>query len=204
MAATFFTADLHFGHERILELSGRPFATIAEHDEALIDRWNSVVRQPDDIVWVLGDYALGDRSRALGYLPRLNGRKLLVVGNHDRCYAGSSSGWKATREYLDAGFEIVTHASSVKLPSTGRGVAGRRVLLSHFPYNADHTDSPRHQQWRLRDEGEWLVHGHVHEAYTVRERGVNVGVDRWNYQPVPATTIAQIIDDVEAGRRYTD
>lgn len=53
-------------------------------DDGLIDRWNRGVG-PDDVVWVLGDYAMGDRSHGLGYLSRLAGKKRLVTGNHDDC-----------------------------------------------------------------------------------------------------------------------
>lgn len=75
-------ADTHFGHKNILKFEApyRPFSTIEEHDEALIDRWNSVVAQTDS-VWHLGDVLFGRHSFAV--LPRLHGRKKLVLGNHD-------------------------------------------------------------------------------------------------------------------------
>lgn len=201
MATVFFTSDLHFGHARICEFSGRPFDSVEEMDEALILNWNTVVTHVDDIVWVLGDYALGDRARGLGYLSRLNGRKMLVSGNHDKCWVGSSSGHKYIREYMDAGFEVVTPFARLKLPPARYDLPGRQVLLSHFPYDADHTNDTRHSQFRLRDEGEWLVHGHVHQSYTVKARGVNVGVDApWaNYAPVSAQQVASLIDGVERG-----
>ena len=62
-------------------------------------------------------------------------------------------------------------------------------------------DSPRYNQFRLRDEGAWLIHGHVHGLYTVRDRGVNVGVDVWDYSPVQDHEIARLIHDVETGAR---
>lgn len=204
---TFYTSDHHFQHARISELSGRPFATVEEMDEALIANWNAVVA-PEDLVWVLGDYALGDWRKALGYLTRLHGRKRLIEGNHDRCWQGHRDGWKYQRAYLDAGFETVSAFARTKLPPTPRQQTarepGRSVLLSHFPYYADHTTDARHNQFRLRDEGAWLVHGHVHGAFTVKDRGVNVGVDRWGFTPVPAESVAQIIDDVEQGLREGD
>ena len=204
MTEIFFTADLHFGHTRIVELANRPFVSVQGMDEALIANWNAVVRRPDDIVWVLGDYALGDRHKALGYLDRLNGRKMLVAGNHDKCFLGSSDGWKHIEEYRSAGFEIVVPWARVKLPPLGPQLPGRKVLLSHFPYDGDRSAEDRHSGARLRDEGEPLVHGHVHEMFTVRRSAatgavqLNVGVDRWQYRPVPATEVARIIAEVEA------
>lgn len=80
---TFFISDTHFGHANILkyEPQHRPFATIEEHDEELVRRWNSVVR-PKDTVWHLGDVLFG--VEAFDTLGRLNGTKNLILGNHDK------------------------------------------------------------------------------------------------------------------------
>lgn len=85
---TFLIADTHFGHSKVLqfEAEARPFATIEEHDEALIERWNSVVRTRDT-VWHLGDVLFGRHS--FSCLSRLNGVKKLVMGNHD-CYPSAA------------------------------------------------------------------------------------------------------------------
>lgn len=82
MTTRFVIGDTHFGHANILQYEAalRPFATIEEHDEALIERWNSVVR-PNDTVWHLGDVLFGKAQFPL--LLRLNGHKRLVLGNHD-------------------------------------------------------------------------------------------------------------------------
>ena len=75
--------DTHFGHRAIInfEKANRPFATIEEHDEALVEAWNSVVKKKDS-VYHLGDVLFGEGSFQLLY--RLNGLKKLVMGNHDR------------------------------------------------------------------------------------------------------------------------
>lgn len=82
MPDIFLIGDTHFGHRKILEFeaAARPFSNIDEHDDALVDRWNSVVR-PKDTVWHLGDVLFG--SGSFRHLPRLNGIKKLVMGNHD-------------------------------------------------------------------------------------------------------------------------
>ena len=78
----FITSDSHFGHKKILEFEGkkRPFKTIEEHDEALIERWNEVVNKRDT-VWHLGDFCFSEKS--LEIAGRLNGIKKFVLGNHD-------------------------------------------------------------------------------------------------------------------------
>lgn len=199
MAQVFFTADLHFGHDRIRDLAGRPFTSVEEMDEALIENWNTVVRRPEDIVWVLGDYALGDRTRGLGYLSRLNGRKMLVSGNHDKCFVGASDGWKHVETYRSVGFEIVTPWAHTKLPPVAPNEPGRKVFLSHFPYDGDSYGPDRLSGARLRDEGAPLIHGHVHEEFVVRRSKetravqVNVGVDVHDYRPVSAEQVAALV-----------
>lgn len=76
--STFVLADPHFGHQRMTEC--RPWATVEEHDEALIKNWNSVVH-PKDRVYVLGDLSMN--RRCIQTVGRCNGRKVLVKGNHD-------------------------------------------------------------------------------------------------------------------------
>lgn len=82
MNNTWFTADTHFGHANILgfEPNQRPFNTVEEMNEVLIEKWNSVVREKDT-VYHLGDVAFGKHSLPL--IKRLNGKKRLCLGNHD-------------------------------------------------------------------------------------------------------------------------
>jgi calcineurin-like phosphoesterase family protein len=81
----FYIADLHLMHERMLELQPRKFSNIEEHDETIVQRWNSVVRD-GDIVKILGDVFMGlgpNSDRALWLFSRLKGKKHLITGNHD-------------------------------------------------------------------------------------------------------------------------
>lgn len=82
---TFLTSDLHFGHRNIIKIGkGRPFSTIEEHDKALIDNWNSVVK-PGDLVYVLGDVSIETTVEEIRKpLSQLQGQKILILGNHDR------------------------------------------------------------------------------------------------------------------------
>ena len=81
--ATYFISDLHFGHKNCLAFDNREFASIEEHDETLIDRWNSAVGIDDD-VWILGDISWHPPMKTIGIFKRLNGTKHLCVGNHDK------------------------------------------------------------------------------------------------------------------------
>lgn len=83
---TFLISDTHFGHVGVTKFLNddgsklRPWTTIEEMDEALVENWNKVVR-PQDKVLHLGDVVIN--RRALPICGRLNGTKILVKGNHD-------------------------------------------------------------------------------------------------------------------------
>jgi calcineurin-like phosphoesterase family protein len=185
---TWFTADLHLGHANIIAYTGRPFADTAAMNDGLIERWNTLVH-PDDSVWVLGDVALGRIDDSLALVGKLNGRKLLLAGNHDRCWAGNgerSASW--IDRYLDAGF------SDILQGQTTIAVGAHRAIACHFPYRGDSHDQDRYVNERPTDHGEWLLHGHVHERWRQRDRMINVGVDAWRCAPVAESTLAAMID----------
>lgn len=87
MNNVFLTADLHLSHKGIVEFNGvhgtklRPWTDVNEMNEALIERWNAKVPVGSK-VYVLGDVCLGKKSLPL--LARMNGKKILIKGNHDQ------------------------------------------------------------------------------------------------------------------------
>ena len=83
MTCTRFISDLHIDHKKILKFAGeyRGGSTVEEHNEWLVEQWNSVVTKRD-VTWVLGDVAF--TVEGMKYLDRMNGKKVLVLGNHDR------------------------------------------------------------------------------------------------------------------------
>jgi calcineurin-like phosphoesterase family protein len=82
----FIVSDTHFGHRNICNFTHpngekiRPFSCMEEHDEALVERWNAIVK-PSDKVYHLGDVCISRKSLAI--LGRLSGEKILIRGNHD-------------------------------------------------------------------------------------------------------------------------
>lgn len=145
----------------------------------LIDRWNSVVTA-DDQVYILGDLFFCGAIKAKAITARLNGKKYWVMGNHD---------WGKIKRHrcVEFGFEFMVDQFCTRI--------GRRhdVILNHFPYDGDHTDSDRYVEYRPKDEGGWLLHGHVHNAWKVKGRQINVGVDVWDWIPVSESALENII-----------
>lgn len=79
----FYISDWHYGHANVIAFDNRPFKSLLEMDEALVDRWNAVV-SPGDIVYVLGDMFWCKAQDAIPILRSLKGQKFLIKGNHDR------------------------------------------------------------------------------------------------------------------------
>lgn len=186
-----FTSDLHVGHANVIVYAGRPFAAVGEMNAALVVLWNTVVA-PEDDVWVLGDLAMGRIEESLPIASQLLGRKHLVVGNHDRPFNGGKRLEDWTDRYLAEGGFVALHHGDVELE-----VGETPLRLCHFPYIGDSGDRDRYVDERPKDDGRWLLHGHVHERWRQRGRMINVGVDAWAGQPVAEN---QILDLISAGR----
>jgi calcineurin-like phosphoesterase family protein len=180
-----FTADLHFNHEKVALLRG--FTSAEAHDETIIANWNAVVG-PHDIAWVLGDCTVGPAAAMWPLADRMNGTRHLVCGNHDAPFAAHRDASKHQREWMEH-FETVQQGAR-------RRIEGQDVILSHLPYAGagDHTDGEeRYPQWRLPDLGSWLLHGHVHGKWQLNGRMLNVGVDAWSMAPVPLARVQEVI-----------
>ncbi len=210
MSQTWFTSDLHFSHKRVAQLRGftkevpdflgDPDAVLTigdteAHDAAIIENWNRVVN-PEDTVWVLGDVGMGHLPRFEEQLSQLRGRKHLITGNHDDPWPGNRDSFKYQRSWLER-FESVQ-------PFARKKIDGITVLLSHFPYDGDHTEEERCTQYRLRHYGEWLLHGHTHWKHIQSHHGhqIHVGLDAWGLEPASMSSIQKLIHPVteEQGR----
>lgn len=181
----FFTSDLHFDHENIIAYCQRPFNNVDEMNSALIHNWNSVVG-PDDVVYVLGDIKMGNRTD-LSILGNLTGHIRLVPGNHDYAapIAISKDKAAACRPEYERYMEVLPE--QVELDE---------FLLCHFPYHGDHLGKDRYVSHRPAFKGKWLLHGHIHSADTwdpSRPHCYDVGVDSHYYTPTSIDTIREEI-----------
>lgn len=181
---TFFTSDLHFGHNNILKFDNRPFNNILEHDDELIRRWNNKVSK-GDVVYVLGDlfWKPTEKHTAEDILKKLNGQIILIKGNHDNWVKGVHKKLLAgVKDYDD--IKVQLEDGTIK-----------RCVLSHYftPMYNGHYYGGIH------------LHGHSHvteeavEEFRIAEElnknGIpneiyNVGCMYWNYEPV---TLDEII-----------
>ena len=192
----FMTSDTHFSHRNIIHLGeGRPFSSIEEHDEALVENWNSKVR-PDDTVIHLGDVAFGHREETLKTIDRLNGYKILIPGNHDNI---SSLYPKKIDRWMPI---YLSHFDQIWAESSPASFGGQFVMLSHYPPAEipDHGEEDRYPHLRpeLNSVFPMYIHGHTHQQHTVTELSngaiaYNVGVDSNGFAPVPVDEIMELL-----------
>jgi calcineurin-like phosphoesterase family protein len=163
MSRTLFTADTHFYHDGIRERCARPWGSIEEMNAGLIAAWNAVAR-PNDIVWVVGDFAYkaADLKRVGGVFNALNGQKHLIIGNHDDPDIRALP-WKSVADVAEISVE------------------GQRIFLSHYA----------HRTWPGQRRGTWQLFGHSHGRLPGTDLSTDVGVDCWGYCPVTIQQIQQ-------------
>ena len=159
-----FTSDEHFNHENIIKYCSRPFSSLEEMNEALIEKWNERVNGADT-VYVVGDMFLGRPEEATPLIKKLKGRKILIRGNHDRSH----------RTMIECGFDETWQRKDFKLKD------GRRALLNHKPLpesTLGHYDLQ--------------IHGHRHSLPVVSGKRLNVCVDLWNFAPISEDEICAV------------
>lgn len=191
--ATWFTSDLHFGHVQVNIMKyGRNefFGSLEEMNEQLIENHNSVVAPLDHVI-ILGDVVMGKRGESLPLIERMNGRKTLILGNHD--YPHPCNPEKIVNKWTEIYGELfITMHMGVKID-----LGFMNAWASHFPaVMEDHTDEVRYAEFRPVEQfqaGMPIIHGHLHcEEIHVAPRHVHVGIDAdytsygvKRYHPIP-------------------
>ncbi len=164
--ATHLIADTHFGHAGIVKLCHRPFLDSAgEPDVDLMDRtmiegWNAVVRK-DDTVIHCGDFAhRADTHKLWNYFERLNGKKILVRGNHDGPETLALP-WASQHDILCASIDST------------------RVVICHYAMRT----------WPGVRKGTLMLYGHNHGRLPGNQQSMDIGVDVMGFAPVRLNTI---------------
>ncbi len=166
MSRQFFIADTHFGHKNIIEYENRPFNNTEEMDNAIIENWNKTVKKMDRI-FILGDFALSNKKRIIELIKLLNGYKIFILGNHDKCY---SYAWWNT-----AGFDMVCAYPII---------IDEWFILSHEPLYTN-TNMPYVN-----------IFGHVHrnpEYSNFSKQHFCVSCERINYTPIELKEIIKMV-----------
>lgn len=162
MPQTFFTSDNHYGHANIIKHCNRPFSSVDEMDEVMIENHNKVVK-PEDYVYHLGDISYRTPEQTVAIFKRLNGRKALIRGNHDNVN---------TVARLLTGQCI---ASSVDLQDIFDKPTNTKLVLCHYPI----------EEWNGKYHGSIHLHGHSHgSTLSTGIRRMDIGVDSNSFTPI--------------------
>ena len=161
-----FTADLHFLHDRILEFHPKRKEifgdTVEKATEMMIQWWNNQVDK-HDTVYILGDFMFGSAEQKRKLLLRLKGNKVLILGNHDKVPS-----WCSTM------FNTVTQIKNITFKKSVYNFLHRdlEVIMCHFPMVS----------WEHAHKDSVMIHGHMHgklDEYNTQSKDlrVDVGID---------------------------
>ncbi len=152
---TFVSSDLHFGHRNIMRFCPATRGHYPDVDvmrEDMIAEWNATVT-PEDVTYILGDVAFLPAAEAVQIMRRLNGRKILIEGNHDRKLLNDPV-FRRCFEEIHKYLEITYN--------------GTRIVMFHYPI-FDHNGAGR---------GSIMLHGHRHgNPHNIPGRIMDVGMD---------------------------
>ena len=174
----FYISDLHFGHANIIRHSNRPFRSVDDMDKALIENWNNVV-SPEDDIYILGDLMLNDNENGIKLLKQLNGRKHIILGNHDTP--------SRIRAYVEENI-------CVEEPKWADVIhyKGYHFFLSHFPSMTANLEKESLKQVTIN------LFGHTHQKekfYNDIPFMFHVGMDSNNNTPILLDDIIEMCNE---------
>ena len=160
----FFTADTHFGSQRTLDLSRRPFESVEEMDAFMIEKWNNVVKH-GDTVFHLGDF--GD----FNVRKKLNGRIILIQGNYEEEIPDED-----VTKYLED-YDIYVTGSEGVHASIEITHNDCKYILTHRPIDCVREDIVNFTE-------HFSLFGHIHGRQFIKKFGIDVGVDCNHFKPI--------------------
>jgi len=169
MSRVRWISDLHFGHKN-LAVGLRKFNDIHEHDELIINNWNSVVGKKDT-TYILGDVTM-ESDKDYYKLDILAGRKIVVLGNHDPRI--NSTNGESLLNYVEAVTGMVKYKT--------KQYSGKVFWLTHCPMHPQ-------EVWDKKHTIEYNIHGHIHGNLILDKNGkpdkryINVSAEMIGYTP---------------------
>jgi calcineurin-like phosphoesterase family protein len=166
----FVTSDLHVGHQAILQYCPGRGATVEEMNETIVRNWNNLITQEDKVI-IVGDVAMGQIEKAPPLIRRLNGKKILVRGNHDKTLCKMIF---ADQEQYGDLFETITFQYEMTHKVDDKK---HQLVFAHFPF----------AHFAGQDRGVINFHGHLHrngaQRFISPYRQMDIGMDGNNLTP---------------------
>lgn len=171
----FVTSDNHFYHDSIIDFENRPFSSVEDMNEKMIKAWNETVSD-SDLVYILGDLSLGSPTKTNELLRQLNGKKILIVGNHDM--------YLESKKFDKSLFLDIDYCKKIKFENYN-------FYLCHYPFASNDTHA-------------YQLYGHLHsnsidsihycDTSLLPKNSYNVGADVNNFRPI---NIKQILEKLQ-------
>lgn len=169
-----FTSDTHFGHANIIKYCNRPFKSVHHMNKEMTKIWNNTVGE-NDLVIHLGDVSFNSDQ----YISRLNGKIFLVKGNHDN------------NKYNNL-FEAVVEKIPMKIGKFN-------CYLTHRPIDPTRQYKiGREPDFSILDRYDFIICGHVHDAWRTKGKNVNVGIDIW-HKPIYIKDLIKFLKRLKHG-----
>lgn len=201
-----FTSDTHFYHENIIRFCNRPYWQLEGGDRAaapdrvpdmdwmntdMVNKWNARVR-PHDIVYHLGDFCFGSPTKWNSILDRLNGRIILIQGNHDH---KNLQNVQVKSRFMEIHEELYT-VEDCSLEEWHPGFLRYtnnevRLWLNHYPAKGAEADDRGFVRPEPSQPYDIALCGHVHTAWKSHSGIINVGSDMWGFQPISLEEIVE-------------
>ena len=160
----YFTSDEHYGHRNIINYCNRPFSSIEEMDETIIQNHNNIVTSQDTVIHI-GDFCLASRKYEYvkqEYIKKLTGNHIFIPGSHDywlkRDPVRQSHIWQ-------------------------KSINKQQVICCHYPMLT----------WPASHWGSWLLFGHSHGKTNGVGKSIDVGVDVRRFKPISFEQIAEMM-----------
>lgn len=165
----FFSSDYHFGHKNVIKFANRPFASVEEMNEEMINRHNSVVRA-NDLLYIIGDFSFLPVDKTVEILKRMKGAKIFVPGNHDKVMNHQD-----VRNCFQHFYPYDCHPQ-IKIEDASAIGGYQTIVLNHFAMKV----------WNKSAHRSFHLYGHSHGSMPddINSLSMDVGVDCWDYYPV--------------------
>jgi calcineurin-like phosphoesterase family protein len=192
----FFTSDWHIGHENSIKFDNRPFKDLDDMHRQLIKNFNNTV-PVDGLTYFLGDIATHGSELTKSIIEQLNGKKVLILGNHD----------KGSQACYNMGFDVVLNNAMIMIQK-------EHVTMSHCPLRGLYREDTsgmrgasegelwhgehRHPDFSIPNYGQFHLQGHIHspnggKSQKILKRQFDVGLPANKYRPVHINEIEQWI-----------
>jgi calcineurin-like phosphoesterase family protein len=178
----FLTSDTHWEHGNIIKYCQRPFKDHEEMGQTIIDNINSMTSLGDDL-YHLGDFGFFSRSQksVRDFIKQIKCKVHIIFGNHDR------DAERSKHEFASCSYGIVEIKAK-----------GQKFVLCHYPLLS----------WNARSHGRVSFFGHVHsspfKSFICQKNSCDVGVDAWNFRPVPLDDAIAKAQDISGKLKIMD